>query len=82
MATRDTAYRTIDQDMQIVATWSGGMYIELFWGHNLQEPFEVINVYDYRAGRIEENVNVSKELTKWISSTGKAEIRNYYRHTA
>lgn len=78
----ETAYRTIDNNIQIVATWTGGMYIELFWAHNLNQPFEVINVYDYQLGRIQDNVNVSKELTGWISSTGKAEIHNYYKHTA
>ncbi|QOC59440.1 hypothetical protein SEA_LIFES_119 [Microbacterium phage Lifes] len=80
--TYETAYRTIDDTIQIVAVWRGGIYIDLFWGHNLESAFEVINVYDYRAGKIQDNVNVSKELTEWIKSTGKAEIRNYYRHTA
>ncbi len=78
----ETAYRTIDDTIQIVAVWKGGIYIDLFWGHNLESAFEVINVYDYRAGKIQDNVNVSKELTEWIKATGKAEIRNYYRHTA
>lgn len=77
----ETAYRTIDDTIQIVAVWRGGIYIDLFWGHNLESAFEVINVYDYRAGKLQDNVNVSKELTEWIKSTGKAEIRNYYRHT-
>lgn len=79
----DTAYRTLrNSEIQIVAVWQGGMYIELFWGHNLNDPFEVINVYDYQAGKIQDNVNVSKELTQWMKDTGTAEIVNYYRHTA
>lgn len=81
-----TAYRTIQLDqyntVQIHAEYTGGIYIDLHWHTYYGPAFEVINVYDYRAGKLQDNINVSKELTEWIKATGKAEIRNYYRHTA
>ena len=52
--TYETAYRTIDVTIQIVGVWRGGIYIDLFWGHNLESAFEVINVYDYRAGKLQD----------------------------
>lgn len=75
-----TAYRTIN-GTRIVATYNGGPYIDLHWHSALGPAFEVINVWDYRAGKREE-FNVSAKLTEWIKDTGAAEIANYYRHTA
>lgn len=77
----DTAYRTIN-GVRIVATHAGGPYIDLHW-HSADSPaFEVINVWDYRAGKLIDGLNISRELTEWIRETGASEIRNYYRHTA
>lgn len=83
----DTAYRTVKNgsdygDVQIVAVHNGGPYIDLFWGHDLESAFEVINVWDYRTGKLIDNLSVSRKLSEWIKDTGTAEIRNYYRHTA
>ena len=75
-----TAFRTVD-GLRIVATYSGGPYIDLHWGTVDGPVFEVINVWDYRKGE-RERFNLSAKLSKWIKDTGRAEIRNYYRHTA
>lgn len=82
-----TAYRTVGtygygEPVRIYAVWGGGMYIDLAWYSANGPVFEVINVYDYRAGKVQDDVNVSRELTEWIKATGKAEIANYFRHTA
>jgi len=83
-----TAKRTVTLDtwngykVEIHATWSGGTYIDLHWNSPEGNVLEVINVYDYRSGKIKDDVNVSRELSEWIRETGIEEIRNYYRHTA
>ena len=84
---RKTAHRTIPStaarygNFRVVAEWSGGMYIDLHWDSLDGNIFEVINVYDYQAGKIQDNVNVSHKLTKWLKEN-RSELPNYYRHTA
>ena len=78
VATR-TAYRTVN-GVRIVATYNCGPYIDLHW-HTADGPaFEVINVWDYRAGS-RKPFNISDELTEWLREN-RSEIANYYRHTA
>lgn len=77
-ATR-TAYRTVGV-FRIVATYGGGPYIDLHWWDASGPAFEVINVWDYRAGS-RKPFNLSAELTGWIREN-RREIANYYRHTA
>ena len=78
VATR-TAYRTVGQ-FRIVATYTGGPYIDLHWHTAAGPAFEVINVWDYRAGA-RKPFNLSAELTGWLREN-RHEIANYYRHTA
>ena len=74
-----TAYRTVN-GVRIVATYTGGPYIDLHW-HTASGPaFEVINVWDYRAGA-RKPFNLSAELTEWLREN-RRELANYYRHTA
>ena len=74
-----TAYRTVGP-FKIVATYNGGPYIDLHWEDAHGPAFEVINVWDYRAGS-RKPFNLSAELTEWIREN-RREIANYYRHTA
>jgi hypothetical protein len=85
---------------QVSAVWRGGPYIDLFWGYDPaygqpgddRAPFDVINVYDYRAGRVSEHMTrwgaVTRELEEWYESLGEspddraAELTNYFNHTA
>ena len=78
VATR-TAYRTVG-DYRIVATYNGGPYIDLHWHTADGLAFEVINVWDYRAGA-RKPFNLSDELTEWLREN-RRELSNYYRHTA
>ena len=77
--TTRTAYRTVGQ-FSIVATYTGGPYIDLHWHTAAGPAFEVINVGDYRAGA-RKPFNLSAELTEWLREN-RREIANYYRHTA
>lgn len=74
-----TAFRTVE-GLRIVATYSGGPYIDLHWDSANGPAFEVINVWDYRKGE-RERFNLSAKLTEWIKQTGLREIRNYRRNT-
>ena len=74
-----TAYRTVGQ-FRIVATYTGGPYIDLHWHTAAGPAFEVINVWDYRTGS-RKPFNLSAELTEWLREN-RREIANYYRHTA
>ena len=74
-----TAYRTVN-GVRIVATYNGGPYIDLHWHTAAGPAFEVINVWDYRAGS-RKPFNLSAELTGWLREN-RREIANYYRHTA
>lgn len=82
---RNTAYRTVNVKglgpTKMVATWDQGMYIDLHWFSDQGPVLDVVNVYDYKAGRIQDNVNVSAELTEWLKEHDSAELANYYRHT-
>lgn len=78
IATR-TAYRTVG-NYRIVATYNGGPYIDLHWNAADGPAFEVINVWDYRAGS-RKPFNLSHELTVWLRGN-RHELTNYYRHTA
>lgn len=84
--TTKTAHRTIPGtaagfgNLKVVAEWKGGMYIDLHWDSVDGNVFEVINVYDYQAGKVRD-VNVSHELTEWLKEN-RSELPNYYRHTA
>ena len=77
--TTRTAHRTVN-GVRIVATYTGGPYIDLHWHTAAGPAFEVINVWDYRAGS-RKPFNLSAELTEWLREN-RREIANYYRHTA
>lgn len=82
---RNTAYRTVFVkglgDTKIAAKFDGGIYIELHWFDQFGPILEVINVYDYRAGKATE-FNVSAELTNWLKENGSPDtLANYYRNT-
>ena len=81
----NSAYRTVQVKglgaTKVVATWDGGMYIDIHWFSASGPVMEVVNVYDYRAGKIQDNANVSAELTEWLKEHDSAELANYYRHT-
>jgi hypothetical protein len=76
---RRTAFRTVN-GYRIVATYSGGPYIDLHWNDANGPAFEVINVWDYRTGS-RKPFNLSQELTDWVREN-RREIANYWRHTA
>lgn len=83
---RKIAHRTVNVRglgaTKIVAEYDGGMYINLRWFNEFGPIMEVINVYDYRAGKIEE-FNTSAELTGWLRENGSpATLANYFRNTA
>lgn len=67
--------------VRIYATYSGGPYIDLHWHSPSGPVFEVINVYDYRAGEVKPDLNVSRELSEWLREN-RQELANYYRNTA
>jgi hypothetical protein len=79
---------------RITAVWQGGAYVDLYWGSDKsgRAPFDVINVWDYRAGKVEEHMSqwgaLTRELEEWYESLGetaadrRAELSNYYAHTA
>ena len=82
---RNTAYRTVFVEglgyTKIVAKYGGGIYIDLHWFDQFGSILEVVNVYDYRAGKVGE-FNVSAELTKWLKENGSPDtLANYYRNT-
>ena len=77
-----TAYRTVKIDgypVHINAVWEGGMYIDLQWSNG--NTLEVINVFDYRAGKIKDDVNVSRELTEWLKEQDHDSLQAYYYNT-
>lgn len=81
---RNTAYRTVNVKglgaTKIVAKYTGGIYIDLHWFTAEGPVLEVINVYNYQAGKVEE-FNTSQELTEWLKGVDAEELANYYRHT-
>ena len=80
---RNIAYRTVNVKglgkTKIVAT-NDGVYTHLHWFDSNGPILEVINNWDYRAGKLMD-VNVSASLTEWLSEHDSAELANYYRNT-
>lgn len=78
-------YREEFTEGELRFVWTSGVYIDVYWaGHEDVPPFEVINIYDYAAGKCEitgrdEFIAKCKE---WVrESEWESEADNYRRHT-
>lgn len=65
--------------------WTSGVYIDIYWADREDVgPFEVINIYDYAAGRCEITTRdefIAKCRTWRRESEWESEADNYRRHT-
>lgn len=72
----------IDPRSGITFEWSGGAYVDIY-ATGADAPFEVLNVYDYRAGRPAIPFTVealSCAAQEWLTEVWDAEWEAYYRN--
>ena len=72
----------IDPRSGLTFEWSGGAYVDIY-ATGVEVPFEVINVYDYAAGK--PSIPFTAEALKdaadtWLVETWGVEADSYYRN--
>ncbi len=64
-------YVSVGKGREVGATWQGGAYVDLwFWG---TEPTEVINVYDYATGTVDDRARSPKGLREIVRDWAKSQ---------
>ena len=73
------------QKHRVTGVYKGGAYIDLYFmqdSHRTTVPFDVINVYDYEAGRIDHRfTSVKQAMIEWRSELDSDEIDCFYRNS-
>ena len=78
-------YREEFTEGELRFVWTSGVYIDVYWaGRADVPPFEVINIYDYAAGKCEitDRDEFIAKCREWVrESEWESEADNYRRHT-